>query len=319
MAKNPKVTSEEVLELVRRQRLSNVEAARRLGVDESSVRRAVKRFDKEYGYLVDTVIAEQFREELEKPLIIEAYDESWAVTADWHSPLTDMELVNTFLTTCRRMNVKNLIINGDFFNGDALSKYMPKQANAGLEIELIHANYLMGKLLETFETIVFLKGNHDYRYVVGRDYSISFADAMRDAFSPLGDAVDRIVFTNLDHCYIESYSGRYYVCHPKSYSQIPGTTALKLSQKFNDCHIITGHSHHCAMMYTKDGERLAVEIGGFFDAEQTQYLQDSTTFPKWTNGFGILHCEDGFVLYPGNRRRSVCNQLRGVSSAVALP
>lgn len=229
-----------------------------------------------------------------------------------------MELLNYFLTTCRNQGIKNLLIAGDFLNGDQLSNYFPKQENAGIEIELIHANYVMGKLLETFDRVVFLKGNHDYRYVKGRDYKVSFKDAITDAFFALSEkGLERLEISNLDHCYVNGSSGRYYVCHPKAYSQVPGTTGLKLAAKYPGHHIVTAHSHHCALMYTKDGAHLVVEIGGFFDAEQTGYLQESTTFPRWTNGFGILTEQDGFVLYPGNRKRSVFNQMNGASSALA--
>ena len=90
--------------------------------------------------------------------------------------------MNFFITTMRNLGIRKLLVGGDVFNGDALSQYFPKQANAGLEVELVVVNYAINKLLESFDEIVFLKGNHDYRYVRARDYTISFIEAINKGF-----------------------------------------------------------------------------------------------------------------------------------------
>ena len=40
------------------------------------------------------------------------------------------------------------------------------------------------------------------------------------------------------------------------------------------------------------------EIGGFFDSEKTQYLQRTTTYPKWQNGYGFIDT-DGYLALEG--------------------
>jgi predicted phosphodiesterase len=285
---------------------------------EASVRRLLKKHKKAMAGLVDVAKYDHLNE-LDEAIIVNQWDDSGgiAVTADWHIPLTDFEFVNTFLSTCKRFDTRTLIIAGDYLNGDTYSSYFPKQANAGVEYEKKVGVEIMDTLLDHFERIVFLKGNHDYRYVRARDYTSSFVEIMYEVFSPLDrEKLSRIEFSNLDNCWVNTTNRTWYVCHAKSYSRQPGTVARQLASKHH-CSVITGHSHHCAMMYAPDGRNLAVEIGGFMDTRKTQYLQDSTTFPVWQQGFGIISPEYEFLLFPNPTQSGspASRQLTGLDSA----
>ena len=114
---------------------------------------------------VDTKDKKRFEFGLDRPLELKG---DWAVTADWHVPLYDADLVNEFLDNAT--GYSNLLIAGDFLNGDSLSQYYPKQKSAGIEKELLEARNLMEILCSNFKTIVFLRGNHDYRYTKSAEY-----------------------------------------------------------------------------------------------------------------------------------------------------
>jgi predicted phosphodiesterase len=299
---------------------TNTHIADVLQTSEASVRRALKRHNKEYSYHVDP---RKYKFPVDEPFRIGEFflgDDfaNVAVTADWHIPLTDFEFVNTFLTTAKNFKCTKLIIAGDFLNGDTYSNYFPKQENAGVDTEVRVAIEIMGKLLDNFEEVYFLKGNHDYRYVKQRNYEISFADRMYEIFAPLGDKLDRLHISNLDHCIVYSpldywSTDKWYVCHPKAYSSVPGTVARKLTT-IHQCNVITGHSHHCADMYGPNGIHRAVEIGGFMDMSKTQYVQETTTFPRWQMGFGIMSREYGFTLFHGKDKSDTKWQLSGLAS-----
>ena len=107
---------------------------------------------------VDTNDKSRFEFGLDRPFELKG---DWAVTADWHVPLYDAKLVNEFLDDAK--DYKNLLIAGDFLNGDSLSQYYPKQKSAGIEKEISEAKNLMEILCSNFTNIVFLMGNHDYR------------------------------------------------------------------------------------------------------------------------------------------------------------
>jgi hypothetical protein len=53
--------------------------------------------------------------------------------------------------------------------------------------------------------------------------------------------------------------------------------------------VLTAHSHHSAVGYAADGVHVVAELGGFFDARATEYLQRSTAYPLWTQGYALIN------------------------------
>lgn len=268
---------------------SNRTIGRRFGVDESTVRRALDSIGYQRGLLpVDGPSwDERFNIILDTPL---THVGDIMITADWHIPLYDPEYVNQMIRTARADSLGTLCIAGDFFNFDALSAYSPKQESAGLDKELKEAVAVMRVLLETFEKIYFLWGNHDARMHTALGFKIQFSTAMKQVFGILGEeALERIVFTNLDHMWIEDGQGGipWYVCHPQNYSRTALSAAKAISAKVN-ANVITAHSHHSAVGYGADGVKVIAEAGGLFDRTKTAYLQRSTTFPTWQQGYAWL-------------------------------
>ncbi len=279
---------------------SNRSLGRRFGVDESTVRRALDSI----GYQRDLIPTEgpswdeRFNIILDTPL---THTGDLMITADWHIPLYDPEYVNEMIRTARAESLDTLCIAGDFFNFDALSAYSPKQESAGLEKELGEAVAVMRVLLETFDTIYFLWGNHDARMHTALGFKLQFSTAMKQVFGILGDeALERIVFTNLDHMWVYDGNGGvpWYVCHPQNYTRSPLSSATKLASKVN-ANVITAHSHHCAVGYGVDGQKVVAEAGGLFDRTKTAYLQRSTTFPTWVQGYAWLKGGKLNVTSPG--------------------
>ena len=274
--------------------MSNRGIAKVLNVDEKTVRNGLKR----QGYarhLVPLDLNDKFAFNLDKPVVIE--DEVVTITADWHVPVTDIPYVNRVIEVSRERESKTLLIAGDFFNFDAISRFDEHQEDAGLEKELAAGEYLMRTLLETFENIYYIWGNHDARLHKALGFAIQFKNAMRLVFGSLGtEALERITFSNLDHAWVRQGDGReWYVCHPQSYNRNPLTTARALAAKMN-ANVITAHSHHCAIGYATDGERIVAEAGGLFDRHQTSYLQRTTTHPNWVQGFCILKRDEPIYL-----------------------
>jgi hypothetical protein len=279
--------------------LSNRAIARRFGVSESTVRRGLASIEYKRNVVPEDVgeLEERFNIQLDKPL---EHNGNIMLTADWHIPLYDPAYVNRMLKTARAESLDTLCIAGDFFNFDALSQYDPKQEDAGLERELREGVAVMRVLLETFDTIYYLWGNHDARMHRALGYALQFKLAMKMVFGSLGtEAMDRIVFTNLDHMWVEGH-GEYpwYVCHPKSYARTPLNGARQLAVKHN-ANVACAHSHHCAVGYAVDGHRVVAELGGLFDRSKTAYLQRSTSFPNWQQGYGWLKNGQLYMSSPG--------------------
>lgn len=275
---------------------TNYDIAAHLGVDEASVRRGLRAAGYK-DYLVPAGVVNKLRVEMETPVTINTAEVgAGTVTADWHHPLTDYGLVNVMLEQARALRATNwLLVAGDWFNVDYLSSFDHKQASAGFVPERLGSTATMEAVLKTYKKVIFSWGNHDARVHKALGYKVSFTDAMRMLFSDLDPALlGRIQFTNLDYVFVDTpVRGRYRVCHPKTYSQVPLTSGLKLASK-HLTHVLTGHSHHAALGYDRSGKFVVGELGGLFDPNVVEYLERTTGFPNWTQGYGFIS-KDGHL------------------------
>lgn len=268
--------------------LNNYQISDIVGVDEATVRRALKRteFAK---HLVPVELENWFDFTLDSPITIR--DTDLMVTADWHIPITNMVLVNEMIEKARELKINRLLIAGDWFNFDALSSYDPKQDEAGMEREVQTSKMVMRVLNENFEHIYFTWGNHDARLHRALGWRMQFASAMRLMFEDLGAQFQKkLTISNLDHFLIEfseaaEHRQRWRVCHPATYSRVPLSTPRTLAAKYNS-NVICAHAHHAAVGFATDGIKTVAEIGGLFNQNATAYLQRSTTYPTWTPGYG---------------------------------
>lgn len=263
--------------------MTNQEIGDVVGVSEATVRRVFKKYPdpriSHIDYDLNIVVDEPVRV---------ALDEGVMIAADWHIPLYDKEWVNKMLDDAYKNDIRKLVLAGDLMNFDSLSNYDPKQVTAGLQLELSEGRKISVMLDQLFDEVVYIWGNHDIRFARSLGHKIGFADSMKVVLPN----VKHFNFSNLDHCYIDVQSDLpWYVCHPRSYSATPLTAAIKLANKYN-ANVVTAHSHHLAKGYGTDGVKKVVESGGLFDASKTAYLQASTTFPTWSNGYCFL-TEDG--------------------------
>lgn len=266
-------------------------------MSEAAVRRGLRKA-KFQPHLVPPSTIKKLDIALEKPLRIDVRkDGPGAVTADWHHPVTDYGLVNTFIDHARDIGATNwLLVAGDWFNIDALSRFDFKQKDADLAREVYGSDETMKRLLETFDKIYLSWGNHDARIHKALGYKVPFTKAMRMMFEDIDPRMfdERIILSNLDHVIIETPRGPYRVAHPKAYNAVPLTTARKLASKHLQ-HIVTGHSHHTALGADVSGTFTVAEIGGFFDGQKVEYLQRTTTFPNWQKGYGFID-SDGYLV-----------------------
>lgn len=286
---------------LREQGLNNIQIADELGVSEAAVRRGLHKA-KYSPYLIPQPVLRRLDIALEQPIRLDVRKMGpGAITSDWHHPVTDYGLVNTFIDHARDIGATNwLVVAGDWFNVDSLSAFDFKQDDADLVSEIYGSDQTMIRLLETFDKIILSWGNHDARVHKALGYKVPFSTAMRFMFSDLDPRLfdDRIVLSNLDNIVIDGPRGPLMVTHPKAYSSVPLTNARRLASK-HLMHVFTGHSHHTAIGHDVSGQFVAGEIGGFFDREKVAYLQRTTTFPHWQNGWGFMDAE-GFPYIEGS-------------------
>lgn len=278
--------------------MNNTEIARALSVDEASVRRGLKAVNYNPHHM-PLELLEDFAAELDRPLRHDTAKQGGiVVTADWHHPLTDYTLVNQLIDHADDIGARNLVIAGDWWNLDALSAFESKQESAGLVAELKLGNTAMEKVAGFFDRVYFTWGNHDHRLVRVLQYSLEFKAAMRLLFADTAPAfLEKVTFSNLDHMIIETPSGPYRVSHPKSYSSTPLANPRRQASKFL-MHSLSGHTHHFAVGYDVSGKYIAAELGGLHRKDAVHYLQRTTNYPTWNQGYGILDSQ-GFLHMEG--------------------
>jgi hypothetical protein len=212
------------------------------------------------------------------------------VSCDWHLPLTSYSNAAKLVETAVEHGTTEwLLIVGDFFNLDALSRFDGKQPSAALHIEMEQASKLLMILLDVFGTIYLTKGNHDWRLMeklglhdrFERFITMLMPDVPREQ-------LERIVITKNDYAIVETPMGPWWCAHTNQYSKIPLSIPRELCD-IHGMHVAAAHRHHHGITMSKGGY-MAVELGGLFDASKTEYLRKyTTTFPKWTPGWMILY------------------------------
>lgn len=294
---------------MRDQGLSNVEIAKSLGVNEASVRRGLAAVHYNPHHM-PLELMEDMSLLLDKPLSHDvAALGGVVVTADWHHPLTDYALVNQLVDHASEIGAKYLIVAGDWWNLDAMSVFDAKQDTANLKRELSYSTAAMEKVASLFEKVYFTWGNHDNRFVKLLQYKLDFSKSMRLLFAELApEIVDKIVFSNLDYMNILTPNGQYRVSHPKSYSRVPLYNPRNQASKFH-MHALSGHTHHFALGFDMSGNYYAAELGGLHKKDTVEYLQRTTNYPVWNQGYAIvdklghLHMEGEGLSYSALARK----------------
>lgn len=215
------------------------------------------------------------------------------ICGDVHVPLTNLAMVEAMFRKAEENDLQTLILAGDLFNFDSLGRFDPKQSDHTLAQELQIGRDFVAALLDSFEHVCIIKGNHEDRFMRALGYKLDFCQTMQLVLGEVFTSnEEKLTISNLDHMYLYGPEGqKYYVNHPKAYSRQPLATGRALAAKHN-CNIICGHAHHHAVGTDISGRYVVAELGGLFDIDKTAYLREATTFPKQQNGL-IWVNEDG--------------------------
>lgn len=223
------------------------------------------------------------------------------VTCDWHVPHTSVEWVRILRDVQQKRKVPNLIIAGDFLDEEGSSSFVGTGPKYTLGQELRLGSIILNGLLEYFQRIYIILGNHDFRLLrdLGKKaegfFSQRFARILFGEMLAPALIDTRVFVSNLQFC--ETVDKKWRICHPKNYSK-RGTTVPKELAEIERQNIIGGHGHQLAMEYTKDKDRyLGIAGGGMFNEDSILYKQEPNTSPKWNNGFVLLNEKGEARLY----------------------
>jgi len=205
------------------------------------------------------------------------------IVGDVHAPATDWGFAQNVVRVAQKRKITRLIIAGDFFNGDAWSKYPHIMTPPTWAQERDAGRLLLMDWLEVFSEIAVIMGNHDRRMQKANAGEVDAADIF-------GMLVQnpKITVSNFGYLSINSGGEVYRVTHPRNYGRnqltVPGQLALK-----HDCHVIGFHAHHLAKGRDVYGRHITIDGGCLADPAKLAYVQlDDSTSASMDRGFVAL-------------------------------
>lgn len=212
------------------------------------------------------------------------------VASDFHVPGEDEASVKALVRYAIQNKIKHLIIGGDFWHQDSVSRWALKDPNMTLAKELDRGIKLIN-YLSKYMNLYFVKGNHDNRLCEAINFSLTFSEWMQ---SLVGNKFNKTIFvTDFDYLYLTSGDRTFRVCHPKLYSRIKTSEVTKLAHDLHE-NVIMGHQHFFSLTTNKTGKFICIDSGCMCDIRLFLYKNASTTkCPEWENGF--VHIKGGKV------------------------
>lgn len=202
------------------------------------------------------------------------------IVGDVHAPATDWAFAQNVARVAVKRKISRLIIAGDFFNGDAWSRF-PHIVNPPTWAQERDAGrLLLMDWLETFSEIYVIFGNHDRMMQKANAGEIEAADIF-------GMLVQnpKIQVSNFGYLDITSSGETYRVTHPRNYGRNQLTVSGQLALK-HDKHIISFHEHHLARGRDVYGRHIVVNGGCLADPEKLAYvMMDDSIGASMDRGF----------------------------------
>lgn len=221
----------------------------------------------------------------------------FAVSADWHVPLVDPEMLRLYLEVGKHHHIRRALVLGDFLNEDQFSHYVaaglsPSDIKFG--DELTFAAQALEELLITFsDGLYFLRGNHDDRILRLLKWSLGISDV----FALIGRRVAERLKYHLEQkartsensvVHVSTSRGLWFACHPSAYSKVPNAVARDIAE-VEQMHVILGNGHLLGMSKDRSGRHWCVDCGCIVDPGKVWYHnQKVKRFPKWNQGFVML-------------------------------
>ena len=216
-------------------------------------------------------------------------DDNYMISCDYHSPYHSEIYINRFLQVADKFKIRKNVIVGDLFDMDFAKWALFKQAKdegeqeSTLDKEIARVEPVI-QALDYFDKNILVMGNHEFRVDRMTGGTIQSRHLMKLFW---GDNFARkITASPYDKMRI---GDDWLVVHPHSYSQIGGSVAIRLAEKYHR-HTLNAHGHFIALRYDRSGEYMGIDLGGMFDTQKVEYInKTTTTHPFWNNGFGMIY------------------------------
>ena len=219
------------------------------------------------------------------------------VTSDWHIPHHHEELMTRMLHVAEALKIKQLVINGDFLNEDAFSRWPSHPFNVGWQTEKYIARDVLQTLVKTFDRIYYILDNHDRRILARHERPADFTED--DLMDIMLDATTRgVVRASIFYHHI-TINDTWRVTSPKEYRRAKLSLPSRLAQ-LHHTNIISGGDHLFGLGVDDSARYVIANNCCMVNPAEVPYINvQDTSFPQWSPGFyaivdNVLH---PFVLH----------------------
>lgn len=223
------------------------------------------------------------------------FDGNAVITGDYHMPFVDYDFTEVMMNMAYRTldKPRRLVIAGDLFNMDAFSVLPRMNYYTSFRTELNSASVLLDDMLDVFDEIFILLGNHERRFIYMTFNELS----TRELEALIG--IGAVKLCEYSHAIVRTELGDWRVTHQKNYSVKAQSVGVKLAHKFQQ-HVITHHQHIVSKGFDTSGNFVVIDNGCMADPAYFDYAYsvDNTrpvmkqSFTIIRNGSGILVAND---------------------------
>lgn len=208
------------------------------------------------------------------------------VASDFHVPFHHKQAVENWLQFCEDAQPEYIVINGDFLDCLAISRFPKPPGMPLLQDEVDEGLAILSRLRRSCPgaIIYFLEGNHEQRLErMLVDNPGLYGLRQLNIKSLLDLQKLRILHRRyMDPLHI----GALTVVHGDKVSKHAAYSAKATLIDGGFRNVLVGHTHRMGMYCHTGamGRRRAAEIGGLYDVEQADYIKGT---PNWQNGFAV--------------------------------
>lgn len=212
-----------------------------------------------------------------KPMVI---DGPVTLLPDLHVPYHNAPFLNKMLELSRAWAIPTCVVTGDLFQFDAFSKFVRHPA-IDTKQELAVCEKVLTVLCDTFEKVILLEGNHDWRLSKRLDQEIPNAKLQR-----IFSLADNFTFSDYSVCY---HKAGWKIGHPNAFRK--ARVALPRELADNDLlNVASCHTHGWGHTRSYNGRYYAVDLGHCCDPDRLEYVVHQwKPMPKWWLGAMILN------------------------------